>query len=1046
MWPLWLIIVVAASGAVTLTVTGILVAVYVERKRHRKLIAQHALDRNVSQYHRPHLSINDVDFAALPRPTRSLRQSIVSPRRDSRFYSTMPSEDEIKTFPEGSAESMAEPSFVHADTGADQSHQWLSPSKSRKDDKRKKKPPVFSISAPMAKSPLSVVTEMTETERTGSPEPVELPTHITPKVTPEKPTVRHHNPMPSHAPQGSIDSVASGTDKHHDWVSQRISHGHTIKSRSISMGSIHAPPPDYPLPPVPECMPNGHSRSKSHSRVVSEIDTEHRDISLLNTPLSPMPSNISTSPKPSNVRPKTRNTFSGFNFGLEDSTIQVITVEPEKSPRDTTHRSELGTEPLFLPSAAANRRSEESFKTIDASAWNLPRGLRHLGPSTHNLSANSSEAGSRPISAISLHANSGVNNLTTPNRSPSKMSFNPPSRPVSVSSVDIFRNSVIGSNASVLTPESPRSRGHKRQNCVRISGLTPVDASKKRLSSQLRRLSEAEEADLEGTDCMPVELPTRSPTRRVAAESEEPVPDPTLNVPKIRPPQALSLRIKRPGVHSIRDKHTGCPSPLDPNASLPSQQLSVDLANQSQQPLTSSQTIEPRFVYQGSPASDPTKPLPPKQEYSPASPTPLALTPEKKEPQRPSQTTYSPAPTSMLDSPISKSISPRRVQTQLYGPRTIPAASLRTRNRTSPIVRQGERSGSPIRKTSASNASRQRSTSQDDIKRSLTLLKTLTHAAQSSAGLPEVNIVNKAAADRPADAITRTPSSRYTDSPAPPAPAQRQRQRAKTIGGRAPPIMFDPPRLRPEVIFPSPSQEQQQPKDLSSPKCSPSSISIYEDASVKSSTSNSPTKPPSITLTTRQRAHSRPEQPQPQPREKESSLPQPQQNTDNVASRALALGGNSPKMNDRGTPTGRKVLRVVDGYWGARAHAPIPTADDLAKVRENISAVSGHSTSTGTSGVTSTQRVGSTTNNARARDRWAQATATGYGAPGPRSRQRSHTVAASASASARPVGGAGHTAETRTKEGVGLGVDFGRTGLGTTFLNEMERDGIGRLR
>ncbi|KAK5082601.1 hypothetical protein LTR70_008329 [Exophiala xenobiotica] len=1038
MWPLWLIIVVAASSAVTLTVTGVLVAVYAERKRHRKLIAQHGVDRNVSQYHRPHLSINDVDFAALPRPTRSLRQSIVSPRRDSRFYSTMPSEAEIKTFPDGSAESVAEASFVHTDTGADQSHQWLNPSKSGKRDKRKKKAPVFSISAPMAKSPLSVVTEMTEAERAGSPEPVELPTHTTPTVTPEKLVDHQHNPMPSHAPHGSVDSIVSGTDKHHHRVSQRISHGNAIKSRSISMGSIHAPPPGCPLPPVPEGMPNGHLRNKSHPRVVSEIDTEHRDISLLNTPLSPVSDNTNESPNPKNVQLKARNVFSGFNFGLGDGTIQVITVEPEQSPRDTRHHSDFHNAPRFASSATTTYTAEESFKTIDASAWNLSRGLRHLGPSTPNMSSNSSEAGSRPVSAISLHAYNGANTSTTPNRSPSKVSFNPPSRPVSVSSVDIFRNSIVGPNAPVLAPESPRSRGHKRQNCVRISGLTPVDASKKRLSSQLRRLSEAEEADQDGSKTTPVELPTRSPTRRVAVAAEEPVSVPALDVPKLRQPQTLSLRIKRPGVHSIRDKQTGCPPPLDTNISHLNQQPRMNPLNQSQEPLSRSKTTEPQFVYQGSPASDPTKPPPPKQEYSPASPTPLTLTPEKKQPQRLSQITYPPASASMLDSPVTRSTSPRRVQTQLHGPRTLPAASLRTRNRTSPVVRQGERSGSPIRKTSASNAIRQRSTSQDDVKRSLTLLKTLTHAAQSSAGLPEVNIVKKGAADRPVDAIARTPSSRYTDSPALPAPAPRPRQRAKTVDGRAPPSMFDPPRLRPEVTFPPPPQQQQTrdvPPASSRFPYSPSNISIYEDTSVKGSSPTLSFKPAPSAPTTRRRAHSRPQQ----PLEKEGLRKLPQ-NTDTMTSRALALGGNSPKSNDGGIPRDRKVSKVVDGYWGACPQTQIPTSDDLAKIRENISAVPGHSTSHSTAIATSRQNAGSTVSNAR--DGWANATATGYGAPGPRSRQRSHTVAASA----RPVNGNGHGTETGMKEGVGLGVDFGRTGLGTTFLNEMERDGIGRLR
>ena len=151
MWPLWLIVAVAVGSALAVTTSAVLVVVQVERKKHQKVVAENSLDRSLSQYHRPHLSITDVDFANIPRPGRSLRQSIQSPRRDSRFYSTMSSEDEIRTYPEGTVESLANANYVHTDT--DRTHQWLNPSKSKKLEKRKKKAIQLSISAPMARSP-----------------------------------------------------------------------------------------------------------------------------------------------------------------------------------------------------------------------------------------------------------------------------------------------------------------------------------------------------------------------------------------------------------------------------------------------------------------------------------------------------------------------------------------------------------------------------------------------------------------------------------------------------------------------------------------------------------------------------------------------------------------------------------------------------------------------------------------------------------------------------------------------------------------------------
>ncbi|KAK5940939.1 hypothetical protein PMZ80_006216 [Knufia obscura] len=1041
MWPLWLILAVALGG-ISVLGSAALLTVYIERKRRRKLVAQGAFDRNVSQYHRPHLSIKDVDYAALPRPTRSLRQSIVSPRRDSRFYSTMPSEDEIRTFPDCSAESVAEASYVHTSTGADRSHQWLSPSKSGKKDKRKKKAPVFSISAPMARSPLSAVIEVTESERAGSPEPVELPAHTTPKVTPEKPTAHLHNPMPSHGPQSSFDSMISNAGKNSNRVSQRISHGNTLKSRSISMGSINASPPDCPLPPVPQGMSKSHSRNASASRTKPIISTQRRDISLLNTPLSTKHDNIPGPNRPNNTQVKASNAFSDFDFGLEDGTIQIIRIEAEQSPQPTADQTRMHSPLRSAPAASTTYPSDDSFKTIDASRWNLPRGLRHLGPSTPNLSANSSESGSRPISAVSLTSYNGFHsNPHTPSVSPSKMSFGPPSRPVSISSVDIFRNSIVGPNAPVLAPESPRSRGHKRQNCVRISGLTPVDAAKKRLSSQLRRLSEAEETDFEDNKSMAVELPATSPVKSKLSAVELPVPNTVLEVPKVRQPQALSLRVKRPGVPSVRDKQSTQSPQLDTNATAYQQQPNISPQHYSESPLTASTTIEPPFRYQGSPASDPTRAPPPKQEYSPVSPSPQALTPEKKQPQLRRPLTYSPASPSMLNSPVPSSTGPRRNKTQLHGPRNIPPPSLHVRNKTSPALRQGERSGSPIRKTSSSNHSKQRSTSQDDMKRSLALLKTLTHAAQSGPGLPEVNIVKSNPADRSDRAVSKLPPSRYAEFSTSSASTQRPRQRSKTVGGRPAPSMFEPPRTRPEMAFVHRQQQQQQQQAKVTPPVaskfphSPSSISIYEDVSVKSDspevTFKAAPQPISHKPTTANRTRSRtvtgakPTQPA-----GDESLRRVQQNADAFTSRALAVGGNSPKMHDgdyrdRKMPSDRDEYgKVQDAHSGPRTQPP--TSEDLAKVREQIGQISGRTPAR--------HRAGSTTSNVR--DGWATATATGYGAPGPR--KRSHTIAANP----RPV----IATEMKMKEGVGLGVDFGRTGLATTFLNDMERDGIGRLR
>lgn len=105
-----------------LTITSAVLAVNIDRKRYRSAATQQNLDRTLSQRHRAHLSINDVDITNLPRPTRSLRHGLQQSCRDSRFYSIMPSEEEIKTFPDGTAESLAQTPYLVEEPGANPSH------------------------------------------------------------------------------------------------------------------------------------------------------------------------------------------------------------------------------------------------------------------------------------------------------------------------------------------------------------------------------------------------------------------------------------------------------------------------------------------------------------------------------------------------------------------------------------------------------------------------------------------------------------------------------------------------------------------------------------------------------------------------------------------------------------------------------------------------------------------------------------------------------------------------------------------------------------
>ena len=945
MWPIWLLITIIAVGLVAFTVPIAIFAVSIDRKRQKKAMKSHIVDREVSQRQQAHISINDVDVAHLPKPTKSCRQSLQHVRRDSRFYSTMPSEEEIKSFPDRTTESLAQVS----------SGVKSPPAKAQRNKKLIK----LSMSAPRPPQRLESVSESVEHERKGSPEPIELPAFTTPKVTPEKlpeQTLQYPYAQMTHQTGSSVESIPITFQQPTNRVSQRVDHGNAVKSRSISMGNVRVPP-NCALPSLP---PGAALPRQIGGSVVSsntDVSVHHTGMSTLN---SSLPSQQEYQVPAS--QPAQPSTFSGFNFDLNDGSVQVVRVEADSG--QPTPQSEYVSPPFSVNGSRSSiNTSRQPVSYHHTSGWSMTHVSSQLSAFTPTLSPSGS-AVSRPLSMLSLDHPEQRSPLRTCH--PDDVS-----RPASVSSVDCFRNSIVGNAAAA---ESPRSKGHKRQNCIRISRLTQVE-SKKRLSSQLDRLAEVEEVDNDNRS-VGIEIPFISPAKPFSAvpiriRNEASLIVPKLQIPK-PPKQRVHLLAQQWQLQAKNEnvKHSA-------QFSTPKNQRTE---NSQQSGLTRSKTMDGHFVYQGSPKSDPTKPPKSRAQYSPISPATAATTPSKSATLESNHSSNSSAMLEMNAQHV-ESTSPKRSMTYLHGPRNIPAPSLRIKNKTSPRIRHNDRSGSPIRKPSGPVHAKQiPNITQDDMKRSLALLKSLDHAAQSQSGLPEFNIIKKESGRRPSlpdeAQIVKTPSSKYQDTPPIDQP-RALRQRSRTMGPRMPSAPSSTS-LRPTQF----REDGTSPKgDLNS---SSSVISIWEDESVRDESPSTTRFQGGI----RQIQPSNPSSPQVE----KGSLWKLQQNADIITTRALAMGSDASKKDLKNSP------RAFDGYRGARDE------ESTAKLGASMK------------GALSVEQDQSKT------------------------RQRSHTVASHAPSRD------GDT-YNRTREGVGLGVNFGRTGLANTFiLNDMQRETIGKLR
>ncbi|OQV07626.1 hypothetical protein CLAIMM_12031 [Cladophialophora immunda] len=461
MWPLWLIIVIAVVGAAVLTCTGILLAITLERRRHRHIMRAHGLTRGLSKYHRPKLSACEHNYSHVTHPTTPLRRSLQLPFGVISIGAESANEDEEKQlnsvagFVDDYIEVLrprSKRSIRRPFTG----HPLYIP-KTRLQGKLRKAVPLDRIQ----KSPLSAITEFSDPSTGVSPvapefpaEPMAMATHEKAVLEPEDDTstqwpLRIASTRASDTIPTEIMSIAvresvlmrKGGAKHGQAAAPQLA----VVPRSVSAASMASMAPDEPLPPLPTIQVPRHLKPRSSNASLETVGS-----SVLGAFMS-SPANNGTEPSTSMLElnrqahnlslgherefstprlqaPPVKQTIHGLCAGQPSIRSLHPTVDTDDlSPGNTTHISNAPPFPTIIV-------QEESFKVIDASGWDLPPlkvGKTRVPPdrpNRHSMIEQSRTAQYRAVSdsATSLHANDDVFSVLEAPRRPNSVATGHP--------------------------------------------------------------------------------------------------------------------------------------------------------------------------------------------------------------------------------------------------------------------------------------------------------------------------------------------------------------------------------------------------------------------------------------------------------------------------------------------------------------------------------------------------------------------------------------------------------------------------------------------
>ncbi|KAK5462968.1 hypothetical protein LTS15_002680 [Exophiala xenobiotica] len=512
MWPLWLVIVVAVAGAVILTITGILLAVSLERRRHDALLRNHG---GLITYHRPNLSANENNYSHVTLPGRKLRRSIQMPYGivsvgSSDYLSTRDEEQDVQTDPQPfyDSEEVLRPQRTRDIKRSFTGHTLHIP-KTRRQKQIQKVMPLEKAQ----KSPLSAITEFTDPE-CPSPAVADVPgpsstsnpfdkavKSVERQFSMQWPLISSKTRLDA-APTEVLSMAARSSMLMRMVGVNPVSNARPAPlARTVSASSTASSAPEEPLPPLPRTDVYKHTRIQDSRPRASHASLDSIGSSVLRTSMNP------TNNAAESTVTDGKGGLSAFEAGLRrKATAPRLQLEPGRQAMGglhTTKPSLRSVHPSLYMNKSTMERSQEkpgfqpvptmvvredSFKTIDASQWASPLRLdvqkTRAGSANRHSMIEPFRLSQWRTASDPLRTNTGIEDANVVGLELQ--------RPASVATANPLQWDLQGEFSKIRQSISPLNgprRGHKRQNCVRITNLPALTPVPKRFG-QLPELQE----------------------------------------------------------------------------------------------------------------------------------------------------------------------------------------------------------------------------------------------------------------------------------------------------------------------------------------------------------------------------------------------------------------------------------------------------------------------------------------------------------------------------------------------------------------------------